>query len=79
MQKKKKASTLPFYFCKQIPRNLVAKHSTNFLSPESTAQESRAGHQVKTKPSYSSGSQPADTQRVLLPHRLLAEFISLQD
>lgn len=37
------------------------------------------GHQVKTKPSHSSGSQPADTQRVLLPQRLLAEFISLQD
>lgn len=75
MQKK---SALPFYFCKQIPRNSVAKHSTNFLSPESTAQESPGqGHQVKTKPSHSSGSQPADTQRVLLPQRLLAEFISL--
>ena len=41
MQKRK--STLPFYFCKQITRNLVAKHSTNFSSPESTPQESKAG------------------------------------
>ena len=54
-KKKKKKSTLPFYFCKQIPRNLVAKHSTNFLSPEPTAQEPRAGHRVGTQPSCSSG------------------------
>lgn len=78
MQKKKR-NALPFYFCKQIPRNLVANTVPISYLQSPQLRSPGQGHQVKTKPSHSSGSQPADTQRVLLPQRLLAEFISLQD